>query len=74
MIFFEFKKKLFFGKGGPDTEQFQKRITFDIVVERACGSSPRIGGGIGGTIVPVESFRLHEYLGDGVRARGHVVD
>ena len=69
-MFFEFKKKTFFGKGDASTEQFQKRITFDIVVEWACGPSRRIGG----TIVPVESFRLDEHLGNGVRFRGHLVD
>ena len=69
-MFFEFKKKTFFGKGDASTEQFQKRITFDIVVERACGFSRRIDP----TFVPVESFRLHEHLGNGVRVRGHLVD
>src|SRR5271157_1822575 len=44
VVLLEFKKKLFFGKGGPGTEQFQEWIVFHLVLQRACGPSRRIGG------------------------------
>src|ERR1035437_5859119 len=58
LMLFEFKKELSFGEGGPGTEQIQERFVFHFVVRRWRGPSR----GMGGSIVPIDSFRLNQHL------------
>src|SRR5208282_1135312 len=70
LVLFEFKNKLFLGNGGPVAEQFQERIVLRVLLRRGRGTLRRIGG----AIVPIESLRLNQHLGNGVWTGSDLLD